>query len=61
MRLVAAFMNSWLLFLGEKIAEETLYFLPVHFNGEQSADEDRQQDLKNIAARARVQVGKGIL
>ena len=52
---------SFFLFLGEEIAEEILDLLPVHFNGEQSADEGCDQDLENVAASAGVQVGEGIL
>jgi hypothetical protein len=53
--------SSFFLFPREEIAEEILDLLPVRFNGEYSADESCDQDLKNIAAGANVQVGKGIL
>ena len=42
-------------------AEEILDLLPKHFNGEQSTNNGRYQDLKNIASSAEVQVGEGIL
>ena len=58
---VVAFRNSWRPFLGKGIAEEILDLLPMNFNGEHSADEGCDQDLKNIAASAGVQVGKSIL
>ena len=52
---------SSFLFCGEVVAEKSLDLLPVYFNGEYCADEGCDQNLKNIAARAGVQVGEGIL
>lgn len=54
-------LNASLLFLREDIADEILDLLPIQFNGEQSADDTRYQDLKNITASARVQIGESIL